>query len=261
MKQKSAPAKALFFSLAILFILACNVVTGSGTSAPAPTNIPVATHPSVATDAPSNSTEPPVAAPTEAPVQTAEQYFTENFDSVPSNWTKQIELNGDPAADTSQAHVDAKDGYMVFDLGKWLIAYMFYDGAEYDNVRIDARVDNRGTNVNDVLLVCRVSEEGHYLINIANSGLFSIYAYDGVKKSYSRISNGGSTKIKPGKEVNDYALVCKDRTIVVYINGTEARRYTDNDFVFRNGKVGIGVASEDHLPVKVEFDWVKVSQP
>jgi hypothetical protein len=251
MRNRSYIQLSVFLALVVLVGAAC--ICGA----------PTLTTPSTPS-APSQpqSTQPPVQS-TQPPVQpsSAKDFFTEDFNGdISSNWSKSIELNS-TAGDKSQAQVNVKDGYLVFDLGKQLIAYMFYNGFEYDNVRIDARVDNRGTNINDVLLVCRASDEGHYLVNVANSGLFSIYAYDGAKKSYARIADGGSNKIKSGKEVNDYSLVCNDRTLIFYINGTEARRYTDNQFVFRKGKVAVGVASEDQIPVKVEFDWVKISQP
>jgi hypothetical protein len=45
------------------------------------------------------------------------------------------------------------------------------------------------------------------------------------------------------------------------INGVETRTYTDNQFVLRDGQVGIGLSSFRDVPVKVEFDWVKISQP
>jgi hypothetical protein len=188
-------------------------------------------------------------------------FFTEEFDGDVSNWTQTVELNGDNNGNKSQAKLAVDNGYLVFDMGKFLIGYMFYQPHKYTKVRLDIRVDNRGTNINNILLVCRKSDEGHYLVNIANSGLFGIYAFDGARNNYARIADGGSNKIKPGKEINEYALVCNDRTLTIYINGFETRSYTDNKYVFRDGLVGVGVASEDQLPVKVDFDWVKISQP
>jgi hypothetical protein len=255
MKTRSMTHVFLFVGILLIAGLACKTLTPSAETPP-----PVATMPPVEVLPTEPPALPPAEVPTEPPVQPAEQYFTENFDSEPAHWYQQVELNS-KEGDMSQASVTVEDGYLSFDLGKWLIAYMFYDGAEYENVRVDVNVDNRGTNVNNVLLVCRISDEGHYLVNIANSGLFAMYAYKGENQTYQRISNGGSTKIKSGKAVNEYSLVCRDRTIIIYINGTEARRYTDNDYVFRKGGVGIGVASEDQLPVRLEFDWVKISEP
>ncbi len=189
-----------------------------------------------------------------------QQYFTEEFDTDSGNWSPVIKKNTD-TGDPSLAKIDITGSRLVFSLDKNLIAYMFYQPYEYTNVRIDAHVENRGTNVNDILLVCRDSSEGHYLVNVANSGLFAMYAFDAASNSYARIADGGSKKIKSGKEFNDYGLVCNDRDITLYINGAKVRQYTDNRFVFHSGKIGVGVASEDQIPVKIEFDSVKISEP
>jgi hypothetical protein len=146
-------------------------------------------------------------------------------------------------------------------MGKYLIGYVFYKPYIYKNVRLDVRVENRGTNENHIMLICRKSDEGHYLVDIANSGLYRMSAFDVPNDKYTKIADGGSTRIKVGKEINEYALVCRDRTLTLYINGFEIRSYTDNQYVFRDGLVGVGVASNDQLPVKVEFDWVKIGRP
>jgi hypothetical protein len=243
------------FAALLLAALACM-------PGPAPTAVPPTAPPAVQvqqTEAPVVTEAPPAppALPTEAP---ASQFFTEEFDTDTGNWSQEVVLNNDEG-DTGEAKVSVADGRLVFDLGKELIAYRFYDPYEYEAVRVDVRVENRGTNKNNILLVCRVSDEGHYLVNIANSGLFAMYAYDAASKVYTRIADGGSNKIKAGKEVNEYSLICKDRDLKLYINGVKTREYTDNRFVFHKGKIGVGVASEDLTPVKVEFDWVKISEP
>ena len=252
----------LLFVFAILLLsvsLACRFGLPS-TTTPA-TKPPSTTEPvtaSQATEAPAATDSP---AATKAPAQSSgEQFFTEDFNGDLGNWSQVVSLNNS-SGDKSQAKISVDSGYLVFDLGKELIGYEFYKPHTYKNVRVDVNVDNRGTNVNDILLVCRASDEGLYLVNVANSGLFSFYAFDGTKKSYTRIADGGSTKIKSGKAVNEYSLVCNDRNLTLYINGSQVRSYTDNLFVFREGQVGVGVASEDQIPVKVEFDWVKISEP
>lgn len=212
------------------------------------------------------ATQPPPAAATavpatEAPTEPpAQQYFTEEFDSDTGSWSQIVQKNSEEG-DTDLAKVTIADGRLKFNLDKELIAYRLYDPYEYTDVRIDTHVENRGTNVNDVLLLCRVSSEGLYLINIANSGLYAMYAWEAASNKYTRIADGGSTKIKSGKEFNDYSLVCKDKKLTLYINGNKTREYIDNRFVFRNGKIGVGVASENQVPVSVEFDSVKISEP
>jgi hypothetical protein len=246
-----------FMALLLVISLACSIF--GGTQSPPDTQ---ASDQPQLTKPPVQPTEPPVQ-PTEPPVQpsSAQEFFTEEFDGDVGNWSQSVELNGaTKGGNINDGEISVENGRLIFDMGKYLIGYVFYDPYKYANVRLDIRVDNRGTNKNNILLICRKSDEGHYLVNIANSGLFAIYAFDGAKDNYARMADGGSNKIKPGKEINEYALVCYERTLTVYINGSEVRSYTDNQYVYRDGLVGVGVASEDQLPVKVEFEWVKISE-
>ena len=122
-------------------------------------------------------TEPPVA--TEPPVSTdAQDFYTEEFDGDISNWTYFTSKN-DVKADDSGVEPVAENGYLVLDLSKNLNVYVMYDPYTYSNVRVDARVENRGTNNNNINLVCRYSDEGWYEVAIANNGLYWLYAYDG----------------------------------------------------------------------------------
>ena len=61
--------------------------------------------------------------------------------------------------------------------------------------------------------------------------------------------------------MNEYTFICNDRNLIIQINGFDTRTYTDNQFVFRDGQIGVGASSFDDVPVKVEFDWVKISEP
>jgi len=187
-------------------------------------------------------------------------WFIEEWDGDTSGWYTLVEKNGD-TGDIDDVEIYADGGKLNFELGKWLIAYTFYDPYIYEDVRIDVEVENRGANTNNVLLVCRSSDEGLYLVNVANSGLYAMYAYEASSDSYYRMADGGSTLIKTGKEINTYTLICEGKTLTLGINGEEVRSFTDNKYVFRDGEVGIGVASEDILPVKLEFEYVQISVP
>ena len=56
-------------------------------------------------------------------------------------------------------------------------------------------------------------------------------------------------------------FACKGRTLVLTINGYETRRLDENQYVLRQGKIGVSVSSFKTLPVNVEIDSVTVSQP
>jgi hypothetical protein len=240
----------LFAFIAILLAvsLACGI--DWGTSAPDPTQ-PAVQEPPTESAAPEPSTDGAAG---------TNQFFTEEFEGDISAWTYFVTKNKTDADDSDVAPF-SEDGYLVLDLKKNLNVYAMYESSTYDNVRLDVRVENRGTNNNTINLVCRYSDEGWYEIAIANNGLYWMYAYDGAKGSYVKLADGGSNKIKAGKETNEYTFICNERNLILYVNGTETRTFTDNGFVFRDGQVGVGLSSFDDVPIKVEFDWVKISQP
>ncbi len=217
---------------------------------------------------------PPTTAPTTA---AGAQYFTEGFDKDTGQWTNftvdaSIQLTSPYSlaslvqGNSGNMSLKVEDGHLVFDLeGKGLWAYAVYNGTDYTDVRMEAVADNRGTNDNNVSLICRYSKEhGWYEFNIANSGLYDIlYAKitPDNKVTYGRIADGGSNKIKQGKQVNTYGITCKGRTLALSINGFEVRRIDDNQFVLDKGKIGVSVSSFNTLPVNVLFDSVAISQP
>jgi hypothetical protein len=255
--KKRVSAPLLAFLILIVASLACQSVTPTEapTPVPSPTQIPP-------TQAPINVEPSPVPdVPTEAPTEaSAPDFFTEEFDGDISNWSYFISKN-DSKADDSGSQPVTDNGFLVFDIAKNLNVYTTYDPYNYDNVRLDVRVDNRGTNNNNINLVCRLSDEGWYEVSVANNGLFWFWAFDGSKNAYVKLADGGSNKIRSGKETNEYTLVCSDRIIKLAINGVDTKSVTDNQFVFRSGQVGVGLSSFDDTPTKVEFDWVKISQP
>jgi len=210
--------------------------------------------------------------PAEPPQAEAQEFFTEEFDGGNENWSffvvdgsKNVpEFAGDKLEDNSSLYTE--DGLLVFDLNdKYQWVYAFYDPYEYKNVSLEVVAENRGINNNNVSLICRYTEdEGWYEFNIANNGLYWIYhaiVNPEGRVVYSKLADGGSNKVKQGKEVNTYAITCEDRTLTMWINGTETRQLDDNNFVLRGGQVGVSVSSFDLLPIKVEFESIDISEP
>ena len=156
---------------------------------------------------------------------------------------------------------DKDEGKLVFNInGNDLYAYFMYDPWYYEDVRLDAYAENRGKNNNNVSLICRATDEGWYEFSIANNGLWWIYAYDGLSGSYDTLANGGSNAIRMGKDVNEYTIFCSGTVLALYINGIEAHTREEIYYKFREGRVGIGVASFNALPIVVEFDWVSIGE-
>ena len=248
-----------FVVLLLLVSLACKfVVPGNATQAPA-------TEPPV-TAPPVQTQEPATTVATEAPAaqSSAEQFFTEEFDGGIDNWSR-LNVTGSKDTNVDGLKIETANSHLVFDFStKELYAYLFYQPYNYGDVAVEASVENRGTNDNQISLVCRYSDEGWYEFNVANSGLYNIL-YGSKNASgvfgYARLADGGSKKIKSGKDVNTYKIICKGHRLSLYINGIETKSLDDNQYVLRDGKVGISVSSFKNLPVKVEYDWVKISQP
>ena len=250
-----------FFFVAILVLvvgLACGIDFGTATPVP-----PVSqASPQSEQVKPSEAPSVPTIASTSAP---ASPFYKEEFNTdVLSSWT-QFYIKGMDNADTSKGSVSVADGKLVFNLnGEQLYSYLIYNGATYTDVRLEVSADNRGKNNNNVSLICRYSEEGWYEFSIANNGLYWIYAYDAtgaVHKGYNRLANGGSTKIKTGRDTNVYAIVCSGDTLSLYINGEETNVFTDRTYQLGNGKVGVSVSSFNTLPIDVEFEYFDIQKP
>lgn len=258
----------IFFVILLLVVgMACNAMSNNVTAQPEQEEAVQAveeTPPdaSAPTEIQAQPTEVP---PTEAP--SAMEFFTEEFD-VNDNWTYFV-VDGDSSAitdvDNPKMQLHTENSFLTFDLGgEGLWVYVTYDPFQYEDVRIDARVVNRGVNTNNVSLICRYTESGWYEFNVANNGLYWIYAAQvssDSKVSYGLVYNGGSNKIKSGRETNEYTAICNGRTLSLFINGAEARTVTENKYGLTSGNVGISVSSFDVLPVAVDVDWFKISEP
>jgi len=257
-----------FFVLIGVLSLACLSPTIS--SPPAPTPVPptpTESQPPASVDTP---TPLPTSTPADTPTPEAQDFFTEEFNSSADLWSYFIidgyqDKNRLVEGDEPKVSVRTNNGYLVFEINKnYQYVYVTYDPYTYTDVRIDVRAENFGVNNNNVSLICRYSDQGWYEFNIANNGLYSIlYAEWKPSKQvvYHLIANGGSNKIRMGKDVNEYTAICKGRTLQLFINGYETNTLTENRFALREGQVGISVSSFNVLPVHVEFDWVKITPP
>jgi hypothetical protein len=258
----------LFLFVVIAMVsLACM----GGGDEPAPEPAPPADEEPVEQPAEPEEEPAPVEEPTDPPAPAAQQFFTEEFDGSNENWTYFVvdgsenvpEFSGD---ELEESKLYTEDGLLIFDLvGEYQWVYTFYDPFEYTDVSMEVTAENRGVNDNNISLICRYTEdEGWYEFNIANNGLYWIYHAivnsDGVVV-YSKLADGGSNRVKQGKEINTYAITCEERTLTLYINGKETRQLDDNRFVLRDGKIGVSISSFHVLPVNVEIQSVTISEP
>ena len=254
--------KPVIFFLAILTLvsLACSVDL-FGTPTPAPALEVPSTEASAQPEQPAATTEP------QQPTTNAQQFYTEEFDSESESW-QYLVVNGSNKkiinGIVGLMSVRPIGGLLIFDLqGPSAWVYATYEPYTYTDVRLDIKTNNRGTNNNNISLICRKSDAGWFEFDVANNGLYEIVFGKIVedKVEYTIMAEGGSTKIKPGLAENEYGIVCQGNTLVLYINGEEARRIEDQKYLLPEGKVGIAVSSFRDVPVTVDFFWARISQP
>ena len=208
------------------------------------------------TPAPTSTTEPITSTPEPQP------FHTEDFNGDFSNWSTFV-----TSGNADRMKVSTNNGKLVFDLNdpnSDLYAYAVLNTFNYADVKMETTAANRGVNDNNVSLICRYTDRGWYEFNIANSGLYWIYAYDSigaVAKGYNQLYAGGSTAIKGGQDTNTYVATCKGNKLSLSINGVDVRTITENQFRFDKGKIGLSVSSFRVLPVKIEFESLKISEP
>ena len=264
------PLRPLLFIVSMLFIvgLACSGGATPPTQAPPPTQeVQV-----IPTEAPPQPTEaPPTEVPatevvTEEPVSQAQQFFTEEFDNPLSGDWSVFTISDPNVSDLEKVTVESDNGNLVWNFdSEYVYYYLFYNPFTYEDVKIEARADNRGKNNNSVSLICRYDEEvGWYEFNIANNGLYDIlYAevLDNGKIRWNRVANGGSNAIKQGKDANEYSATCQGEELTLTINGDEVISIKERNYRLRSGQAGISVSSFDVLPILIEMDWIRISEP
>jgi hypothetical protein len=189
----------------------------------------------------------------------APAYFTEEFsEGVDLSNYSYFEWHGEDSGFQTYTENDM----FVFDIqsaNRWV--YITYDAYTYTDIIVDLVATNRGKNNNNVSLICRYDADKNtwYEFNVANNGLYWIYAYDGTE--YRPIYNGGSNAINQGKDTNRYTAVCSGDTLSLYINNVEARTVRDTNYNFREGQVGFSVSSFEVTPILVEVDSFTVAEP
>ena len=258
-----------FFSLLLIVGMACSFGSQPvATQAPPPATAVQVDNPTAAppepTEVPPTEAPPPTA--TEPPVPQAQQFFTEEFDTPLSNDWSVFTITDPNLSDLEKVTVESDGGNLVWNFdSEYVYYYLFYNAFTYEDVKVEARADNRGKNNNNISLICRYDEEvGWYEFNIANNGLYNIlYAevLDNGKIRWNRIANGGSNAINQGKEINEYSITCQGDELRLDINGDEVISIKDKKYGLRSGQAGISVSSFDVLPILIEMDWLRISEP
>ena len=251
----SFKSRVLIFGVLALFVaaIAGAFFSKTGPFAVPPTATATVTAQPTATITPTETPQPEVVIP---------EFFTENFDGNLDNWNHFVV--GDPE---TEIKTSIEKGFINFAIaGKQQHYYTYYTLRTYNNIRIDIHSENRSEFNGIATVLCRYHEDKDwYEFNFDSGGLYQIlyvkWNDDKTKTISTLIANGGSSLINAGKAVNDYSVICNDRTLSLWINGTEISTVIDNRFVLDEGYVGIGVASGNYVPVENRIDTFTISQP
>ena len=205
------------------------------------------------------STNTPIPTPSLTPLP-PERYFTEEFDTAPIYWSTLY-----ASGDSGRVDILNENSTLTFELyspNAWL--YAIYGAFEYESVHIETRVENRGSDINAVGLVCHYDEQaGWYEFNISNDGTYNVLYGQWLAENiarYTPILNDTSERIEEETAPNEIGLDCYENIVQLYINGKLIRKLDVTHVGLTGGKVGLSLASFEEAPVILSFDWVEVSQ-
>lgn len=196
----------------------------------------------------------------DTPTPAPQKYYTEDFDGDLEAWPYFL-----TQGDESFVDVYNDGGKLYFQLLQqeenkpWV--YLVNNTFTYTDVKVEALTENNGVNANGVSLFCRYNQAGWYEFTVSNGGGYAIYAYDAENKFYHELATGGSPVINTGLSTNVYTAVCKESELTLLVNGEVVTTTFDKRFNFTEGFIGIAVSSPQGLPVSVDFEYVKVSEP
>lgn len=209
-----------------------------------------------------NTPEPTLIADT--PTLVPQGFYTEEFDGSNPAWMFFIK-----SGEVGDFDQQINNGKLVVHIPlqqtnepePW--AYLINDAFTYTDVKVEVVTTNTGNNANGVSLVCRYSDRGWYEFRISNNQTYSIYAFgpDGEQPQGGyELANANSTAIRTGLVKNVYTATCKGNELSLNVNDTPITSVPAR-YDLPEGNIGIGFSSPKRLPVDLEFESVKISEP
>jgi hypothetical protein len=279
--------KRILIAMIVLLLvsLACGISKKNSEEQSGPPKIPFAAEPAqnetdsedTASPEPESQVETKIVdeAPTEAVVgkippgnPDAPRFFRDEFDGPldEENWYTEYSFfvdenveQGDDEAVPNYSIVQER-GVLKFDLeSPWLYIYHFYTPHKYQDVRIDLEIENKGVNTNNISLFCRNTDYGWYEFIATSGGYYSIMRY--YEDGDEELAAGGIRSIKFGdKKKNIFTAICKGKTLTYLVNDIEIANVKDEE-IPDEGYVGLNVSAEEVTPVKIEINWLEISEP
>jgi hypothetical protein len=193
---------------------------------------------------------------------------SEEFESasqVEEKWSDTVIVT---SKDKKAVDVSLRDGGLRFDLrANDSYVYRFYESGTYNDVTIEAEVENLGLRNNGIALVCRANADRTEWIEfrVTNQGRYDLYHYDHeltyeYKNPYEAlIRTGNSDAFKPIKN-NVIKVICDGNTYSLTVND-ELIFQEEMQIIEGEGGVGVGAMAFDELPVNIVYKYVKIKKP
>jgi hypothetical protein len=195
-----------------------------------------------------------------------------NSDTMELDTVSEAEVWSDPLVVTSKnakgIDVSMAEGGIKFHLNSNdSYVYKFYEKDTYENVVIEAEINNAGVNNNGIAFVCQANEDRTEWVEIrvSNQGRYDLYHYDEERRfEYQNpyedlIRFGHSDAFHPVKN-NNIKVICDNNSYSLYVND-ELAFESEAAVIEGEGGVGIGVLAYDELPVSIIFETITVSKP
>ena len=141
----------------------------------------------------------------------------------------------------------------------------------YEDVIVQAEVENFGPLDQEFSIMCRATEHGWYEFRISSSGYYELlrfdqYMKDEGKNAYTNLLEKrlNSTLIDAGLDKNVFSLSCVGSTISGFINGEQLyfkkRPLAIEDDTYREGTIGFGILGYGK-ELDMTFNWVEAIKP
>ena len=147
----------------------------------------------------------------------------------------------------------------------------FNKNNNYEDVIVQAEVENNGPQIQAFAIMCRATDDGWYEMRISNSGYYELLRFDQYrddegKNAYINLLDKryNSTLINTGLEKNTFSLSCIGSTITGFINGEQLyykkRPMGIEDNTYKEGTIGFGVLGfgKEH---DTTFNWIEAKKP
>jgi len=153
------------------------------------------------------------------------------------------------------------------------VEYLFLNkNNRYEDVVVEAQVENIGPTDAAFALVCRASEAGWYEFRVSPSGYYEFLRYDQYmrdsgKNAYNSLfekERVNTNLVNIGTKTNVFSLSCVGNQITAFVNGEqlyyERRPLAIEDETYTDGAIGFGIRGYGR-EYDMVFDWVEAKKP